>query len=368
MFMRRKFTRRKFLATSGMAMTAAITGLPRMADAATGPFHMPDEGEPHTRTWMAFGPTAGIWGAGLLPVVQADLGRVAARIADFEPVTMLVRPHQKALARKYSSAKVELLEAPHDDLWMRDTGPVFVKDTAGKLAGIDFNFNGWGEKQTHAQDAKVAGLVCKAAGVPRVQSELIMEGGGIEVDGHGTALLTESCILINNRNPGLTKKEAEDVLRHELGIKKFIWLPGVKGRDITDGHIDFYARFAGPGVVCAGLETDGNSPEYALTRRHLSILKAATDAQGRKLKIVTFDSPYDLRWRGPYDDFANGYINFYVGNGFVLATDFGDARTDGAAKEKYTSLFPGREIIMVPTDGIAAGGGGIHCATQQQPA
>lgn len=358
-------SRRHLLAASAAALAA--TALPlRMADARLR-VGMPEEAGPHARTWMAFGPRVGIWGRELLPVVQKDLGRIAATIAGFEPVTLLVRGHEKALARKLSGSKVELLEAPHDDLWMRDTGPVFVRQANGKLAGIDFNFNGWGEKQTHRDDAKVAALMCEAAGVPRVRSKLVMEGGGVEVDGEGTAILTESCILIDNRNPGVTRAAAEAILRDELGITKFIWLPGVRGRDITDGHIDFYARFARPGVVCAGLDNDKSSPEHALTRRHLALLKAATDAAGRTLEVVTFDAPYDLRWRGPYDDFAGGYINFYVGNGFVLASNFGDTRTDGAAREKLTSLFPGREVVMLNTDVVAAGGGGIHCATQQQP-
>lgn len=330
---------------------------------------MPDEGRPHARTWMAFGPSEEIWGADLVPEVQRNLASIAATIARFEPVSMLVRTEDLAAARELlgENPDVELVEAEIDDLWMRDTGPVFVEGPDG-LVGVDLNFNGWGEKQEHARDATVAARVCELAGVERARTELVMEGGGIEVDGEGTAIVTESCVLNDNRNPGWTKGDVEAELGRLLGIEKVVWLPGIRGKDITDGHTDFYARFAEPGVVVAGRDDDPDSFDHAVTRRHLKILEGAMDARGRELQVEVLVGPSEVREEWASDDFAAGYINFYVCDGGVIAPGFGDAEADAAAKETLERLFPDREVVQIDIDGIAAGGGGIHCATQQQPA
>jgi agmatine deiminase len=328
---------------------------------------MPDEGEPHLRTWMAFGASEPIWGKKLLPVVRRNLATIARSIARYEPVSMLVRAGEQGLARQLVGPEVDLIVAPLDDLWMRDTGPVFVLDPQGQKAAIDFNFNGWGEKQAFSQDAKVAGLVAGQAGVEILESQLVLEGGGLEVDGQGTAIITESCVLNPNRNPGVSKAKAEAELKALLGLKKIIWLPGIKGKDITDGHTDFYARFVRPGVVVAGYDPDPKSFDHAVTRRHLELLKRATDAQGRKLEVVVLEAPSTIRPTFASQDFAAGYINFYVCNGAVIVPEFGDASADGATQEKLKALFPNHDIVPINIDGIAAGGGGIHCTTQQEP-
>jgi agmatine deiminase len=328
---------------------------------------MPDEGDPHAATWMAFGPSAKIWGRDLLPVVQENLANVARTIAKYEPVNMLVRKEDFDLASDLCGSSVNLIVTPIDDLWMRDTGPVFVKDAAGKISGVDFNFNGWGNKQTHARDAKVAGFVAGEARAPLINTRLVLEGGGIEVDGQGTAIITESCVLNPNRNPGVSKEQCEAELSRLLGLEKIIWLPGIRGKDITDGHTDFYARFARPGVVVAGLDLDPDSFDHPVTKRHLEILKASTDAQGRSLDVVTLPGPSIVREEFETDDFAAGYINFYLCNGAVIAPEFGDDEADGYAHDTLQELFPDREIVQLNIDAIAAGGGGIHCTTQQQP-
>nr|WP_227982729.1 agmatine deiminase family protein [Nocardia spumae] len=329
---------------------------------------MPEEGQPHARTWMAFGASERIWGAKLLPQAQHDLATIATTIAGFEPVSMLVRPGEMGLAQTLvGGANVELIPAEIDDLWMRDTGPVFVTGPSGH-AGVDFNFNGWGGKQEHRRDAKVAALVTGRAGVERLRTDLVLEGGALEVDGEGTAIITESCVLDNNRNRGWKKPDVEKELAYLLGIEKVIWLPGITGHDITDGHTDFYARFAGPGVVVAGLDNDEESFDYDVTRRHLDILHNATDAHGRPLEIETLEAPSELRFRDAGEDFAAGYINFYVCNGGVIAPQFGAPETDAAAHSTLQRLFPDRQVVQIAIDGIAAGGGGIHCTTQQQPA
>ncbi|PHV06165.1 agmatine deiminase [Janthinobacterium sp. BJB412] len=328
---------------------------------------MPDEGAPHLATWMAFGPSEAVWGRRLLAPAQDALARIANAIVGYEPVRMLVRQSELALARSKLDARVQLLVQPIDDLWMRDTGPVFVAGAEGRAA-VDFNFNGWGNKQTHARDGAVAAAVAGQAGVRRLTTKLVLEGGGIEVDGRGTAIITESCVLNANRNPGWSKAACERELRLLLGIRKVIWLPGVAGRDITDGHTDFYARFVKPGVVVAGYEADPSLYDHALTKRHLELLRGATDADGKPLQVVVLEAPGDVRPAFSGRDFAAGYINFYVCNGAVLLPEFGDARADARASAQLAQLFPGRAVVQLNIDAIAAGGGGIHCTTQQQPA
>ena len=328
---------------------------------------MPDEADPHRRTWMAFGATRRIWGSELLPEVQRNLATIALAIAEYEPVSMLVRPADRNAAGKLMGSAVELIACPLDDLWIRDSGPVFVVNEAGDRAGIDFNFNGWGAKQAFDADAEVADFVTERAGVRGIETDLVLEGGGIEVDGHGTAIITESCVLNSNRNPGVSRSVCEAELKQLLGLRKIIWLPGIKGKDITDGHTDFYARFAKPGVVIAGYEPDTGVFDHAVTKRHLEILRAATDAGGKRLQVMVLEGPGTIREKFASDSFAAGYVNFYVCNGAVIAPEFGDAKADAAARDGLERAFPRRKVVQLNVDGLAAGGGGIHCTTQQEP-
>ncbi len=254
-----------------------------------------------------------------------------------------------------------------DDFWVRDTGPVFVASDDDQLGAVNLNFNGWGNKQRHGQDRFVAERIAELAGATIVQAPFVGEGGGIEVDGAGTAIITESCFVNDNRNPELTREELTQRLKATLGLRKIIWLPGIKGMDITDGHTDFYARFTAPGTVVAALEQDPQSYDYDVTREHLSILRDATDASGERLSVHTLEAP--RTWRARYDnqDFAPGYVNYYVVNGAVIAPEFGDPPRDEQCRETLKLLYPDREVIQINIDAIASGGGGIHCTTQQQP-
>ncbi|MGC0151935.1 agmatine deiminase family protein [Chromobacterium vaccinii] len=372
---RRRFLQQASL-LSGSAMllggclsAEAAPSVPPRQDrqAATG-WRMPDEGERHAATWMAFGAREASWGGRLLGPVRQNLAAIAGAISAFEPVCMLAPEHDMELARRLCGDGVQLIAQPLDDLWMRDTGPVLVRDGRGRAAGVGFNFNGWGGKQAHDRDAKVAAAVCARLGRPLLASSLILEGGGLEVDGDGTAIVTESCVLNRNRNPGAGKAACEAELKRLLGIDKVIWLPGVAGRDITDGHTDFYARFVRPGVVIAGLDGDPSSYDYAVTRRHLALLRAARDARGRPLDVVVLEGPSSVRPRFENREFAAGYVNFYVCNGAVIAPQFGDAAADANCRAILREQFPDREIVQLDIDAVAAGGGGIHCTTQQQPA
>jgi agmatine deiminase len=331
-----------------------------------GTWFMPDESRKHRLTWMAFGAQEKIWDD-YLPHVRANVALIAKTIARYEPVSMLVRPDERRLAEQMCGEKIQLVETALDDIWLRDNGPTFVINQAGNLGAVDLNFNGWGKKQFCDKDAAVAQFIAQQAGAEYITSKLVGEGGGIEVDGRGTAIITESCIINRNRNPGLSKADCEKLLKTLLGLRKIIWLPGIRGKDITDGHTDWYARFARPGVVVAGLETNHQSYDYEVTREHLTILKAARNADGNKLEVVTLESPSRNRPKLETEEFAAGYINYYVVNGAVIAPEFGDMRTDSKCKEVLQALFPKRDVVQLNIDAVAAGGGGIHCVTQQEP-
>lgn len=334
------------------------------------PFHMPDEAAPQTRVWVAFAASADIWGRDYQEV-QATIGRLVQAMVPYTQVNVLCRAAEQALARQLCGEQnTRFVIAELDDIWLRDTGGVFVQNGEGALGLVDFNFNGWGDKQEHEQDADVAELISQQASARYLRSKLTGEGGGIEVDGNGTVILTESCWLNNNRNPGVSKAQLEAELKANLGLRKIIWLPGIKGKDITDAHVDFYARFVRPGVVVVNLDNDPHSHDYEVTRRHLAILKQATDADGNKLELHVLPPPLDGRDNrfSRSRDFAAGYINYLSINGAVIAPEFGDKAADRYCHELLARLYPGRDIVQINIDPVAAGGGGIHCITLHQPA
>jgi len=330
-------------------------------------WQMPDEGSPQRAVWMAFAAREAVWGAALQQPVRQALARIANAISAHHPVKMLVNPEDLNTARQLCGANVQLIEQAIDDLWMRDTGCVFVRNARNERAALSFNFNGWGNKQAHARDATVAARMAELSSIPLVRSKLVMEGGGIEVDGQGTAIITESCVLNANRNPGVSKADAEVELKRLLGLEKIIWLPGIAGRDITDGHTDFYARFIKPGMVVAALDNDSNSFDYTVTRRHLELLRTASDARGRPLQIITLETPKQVRPAYSGKDFAAGYVNFLLTDKALFLPEFGDAAADAAARNALAAQLPGHQIVQLNIDAIAAGGGGIHCTTQQEP-
>ncbi len=336
-------------------------------------WRMPDEGEPHARTWVCFIADAEIWSKKQVPRVQRDLVLIAKTIAKYEPVSVLVRKQDLETARELlgddepSRFPIELVPCELNDLWIRDTGPTFVVGEGKRIAAVDFNFNGWGGKQDCERDAGVAKFVALQSGATHLPSKLTLEGGCFEVDGLGTAIMTESCILNDNRNEGVSKQEAEKELKRLLGLKKIIWLKGAKGQDITDGHTDFYARFARPGVVVVNRDSDLESPDYEVTRENIRLLKSAKDARGESLKLIILDTPWDFESKFALDDFAAGYVGYYLCNGALIMQEFGDRAADQTARRKLKELFPDRKIEVLRLDGIASGGGSIHCSTQQEP-
>ncbi len=361
--------RRRFLVTTLMTTTAAMTAGRKargLTTAEAGPF-APAEEAPHARTWMCWASTRSIYpGRSYFEALQEALGRLAAAIAEHEPVVMLAAAEHHELARDLCGPKVELLDIPTDDMWARDTGPIFLKSEDGGHPLLDLNFNGWGGKQRHGLDKRVASRIARHLERPRIQAKVVGEGGGLEVDGEGTLLLTDSCWVNDNRNPGMTRKEIAAALKAGLGVESVIWLPGVRGRDITDGHIDGALRIVRPGLLMtSGYPGDTSVWGQALDESK-AILSKAKDAKGRRFEIVEVPSATEPRSSHP--ELFTSYANYYVGNGAVYTPQFGDKAADKNAVEALGRLFPGREVVALEVDRLYENGGGIHCVTQQEPA
>ena len=325
------------------------------------------EWESHTRTFMSWPALESVWEEDLR-YVREDIARVARAVAEYEAVVMMARPDQRAAAQKACGSQVEVIPLEVDDLWARDTVPVFVEED-GELVGVDFNFNGWGNKQEHENDALVGEELLAKYKIPRVEAPLVAEGGSFETDGEGTLLVTESSIVNDNRNRGKSRDQIEDELMETLGLEKVVWLKGVRGEDITDAHVDSLVRFVAPGVVLLDQAFPG-APADSWSRsadQARSVLSKATDAKGRRFEIIDLPQPDLDRITGEGDDFVSTYANFYIANDSVFLPKFGDRKADDRARGILQEHFPKRDIVMVSIDTIASGGGGIHCSTHDQP-
>ncbi len=332
-------------------------------------FSMPAEWLPHERTWMAW-PTEGYTLGDEPAEAYRAWSQVANTIARYEPVTMVVDPAAAASARRWLTPAVTQVERPLDDAWMRDIGPTFLTDGRGNLAAADWIFNGWGAQSwaSWGKDAEIAESVAELAEARRFASRMVNEGGGIHVDGEGTVLVTETVQLDPGRNPGWTREQVEAELRGFLGVRKVIWLPRGLTRDYgefgTRGHVDIVAAFVKPGVVVVHSQPDPVHPDYEVCRENAAMLRAATDASGRRLEVVELLAPTVLEEDGEPVDYS--YINHYLANGLALLCGFDDPR-DEAAAEAFAKLLPERKIEFVDARPLFARGGGIHCITQQQP-
>ncbi|MCP3753368.1 agmatine deiminase family protein [Streptomyces sp. TBY4] len=325
------------------------------------------EWESHTRTFMAWPALDAVWMEDL-KYVREDIARIARAVGGYEAVVMMARPEQVDAAQKACGNEVEVIPLAVDDFWVRDTVPVFVEEE-GKVIGVDFNFNGWGNKQEHKNDAQVGRLLLPKYGIPRVQAPLVAEGGSFETDGEGTLLITESSIVNDNRNRGKSRDTIEAELKQSLGVEKVVWLAGVRGEDITDAHVDSLVRFVAPGVVLLD-RAHPNTPKDSWSRsadQAKSVLSKATDARGRKFEIIDLPQPDLDRITGEGDDFVSTYANFYIANDSVFMPKFGDRQADDRARAILQEHFPKRDIVPLSIDTIASGGGGIHCATHDEP-
>lgn len=320
-----------------------------------------------------------------LVAATRDISAIAEAVAEFEQVTLLVTPDRLREAKKrFKYDKDDIIIQPvHDypklDLWMRDMAPTFVFDGC-HLSGVDYNFNGWGNKYPVNVSKSLASQVCDNMDLPRISTWLVTEGGSLEVDGEGTILITESSVINQNRNSGKTRKEIEDELRRTIGVSKVIWLPGIKGGDVTDGHVDGLARFVAPGkVVISKPNTLDNSQFSAVFNEARSILSNVTDSHGRRLEVIEMVEAdlYSLGLdRGTLKDIESdkmdypslSYVNWLLVNGGVIFPQFGDEKADAAALKIIRDLYKDRRVITVRLDELPFLGGGIHCSTQEVPA
>ncbi|MCX5206459.1 agmatine deiminase family protein [Streptomyces sp. NBC_00237] len=325
------------------------------------------EWDSHTRTFMSWPALESVW-ENDLRYVREDIARIARAVGKYEAVVMMARPDQQKAAQRACGSDVEVIALPVDDLWARDTVPVFVEE-GDEVVGVDFNFNGWGNKQEHGSDAKVGRTLLAKYGVPRVQAPLVAEGGSFETDGEGTLLVTESSIVNDNRNRGKNRDQITKELMSTLGVEKVVWLAGVRGQDITDAHVDSLVRFTAPGVVLLDQAFPGTPPDSwsRSADQARSVLSRATDARGRKFEIIDLPQPDLDRITGEGDDFVSTYANFYVANDSVFMPKFGDRKADDRARGILQEHFPRRDVVQVTIDTIASGGGGIHCSTHDQP-
>ena len=336
-------------------------------------FYMPPEWHPHTCCWMQWpynNPKHD--GYGTVPSwshFDFDKGRlawsnVANSIAKFEKVKMIVHPDEISKAKKLLNSEIEIIQLKIDDCWARDSGAIFLLNKENKLGGIDWEFNGWGKFKPFDSDNKVAKFMIQNSSATYFKNNMILEGGSIHVDGEGTLLTTEQCLLNKNRNPQLSKEEIENNLKEYLNINKIIWLKN--GTDEgTDGHVDNIACFVKAGTVLALSCKDKNDPFYERINENLEILRTSTDNRGRKLNVIELEMSYKRLI--PDDDEPSSYINFYIANKGIVMPSFEDEKADYRAKTIVQSVFPDRKIIAINGIDISMGGGNVHCITQQQP-
>ncbi|MDR2480829.1 MAG: agmatine deiminase [Spirochaetaceae bacterium] len=350
-------------------------------------FYMPAEFEEHDGTYMIWPERTDNWRYGA-KYAQHVFVQIAAVIGKYENTTMLVNSSQYKNARAVLPEYVRVLEMSNNDAWARDTGATFVKNNAGELRGIDWEFNAWGGLQNGLyfpwdKDSQIAQKMCELeyADVYHVDN-FVLEGGAIHVDGNGSVMATEACLLDEGRNPHLDKETVEQILQKYLNVEKVIWLKHGIHLDETNEHIDNICCFVKPGVVTLAWTDDTNDPQYQFSKDCYDILSSITDSKGRKLNIHKIhipspviiskeescgvDSVSGTKPRAAGDRLAASYINYYVCNGAVIVPAFNDPM-DGQAKETLKDLYPDRDIIQIYSREILLGGGNIHCITQQVP-
>jgi agmatine deiminase len=362
-------------------MSATLSSTP-LADG----YRMPGEFEQHAGCWMAWPERPDNWRLGAKPAQHA-FAAVAEAINVGEPVTVGVSDAQFDHCRALLSPSIRVVELASDDAWMRDTGPSFVLDGVGGRRGVDWRFNAWGGLDGGLyfpwdRDERVAEKVLETEGAERYRAPIVLEGGSIHVDGEGTVMATEECLLNPNRNPDLTREQIERVLFEHLGAEKMIWLGRGVYNDETDGHIDNLACFVRPGVVLLSWSEDPSDPQHAISRDAHERLQAAIDARGRSIEVLRLPSPGPITItaeeaqgvdavpgslpRRAGDRLAASYVNFYPANERVVFPLL-DERHDQAAAALLEGCFPEREVVGVPAREILLGGGNIHCITQQVP-
>ena len=364
-------------------MAKRITGSTPKLDG----YRMPAEFEPQAGVWMLWPERNDNWRDGAKPAQKAFLD-VATAILQFEPVTVCVSPEQYQNARERLPREVRVVEMASNDAWIRDCGPTFLVNDNGGVRAVDWTFNAWGGLVDGLYfpwdlDDQVAQKVCEIERVDSYRTDgFVLEGGSIHVDGEGTVLTTEMCLLSEGRNPDMDRGAIERMLCDYLGCEKVLWLRDGIDPEETNGHIDDVACFIRPGEVACIWTDDPQNPFYQPARDAYDTLSQATDAKGRKLKVhklcltqqpcllqgaATIDAVEGTIPREDGEVAIASYMNFLIVNGGVILPQYGDAN-DALAVQQVQAMFPDRRVVGVQTREVAFGGGNIHCITQQQPA
>jgi agmatine deiminase len=322
-------------------------------------FHFPAEWHSHEMTLMVMPPPQNWQGYGIpMADVRKQWANVANRLSEYEPVRIVVAPQERVHAQRILSRQIELIELPVNDGWARDSGPMFLINSRGERRVAGFTFNGWGAKfPPYRDDALLKAHLCQHFRIPMYPIDLCMEGGGVAVDGEGTLLTTEQCLLHPNRNRAADKLRVEKLLNDSLGTNKVIWLgKGLEPDPVTDGHVDGIAAFIEPGTVLLHTTKEKSDPNYPICMDAKRRLKDATDAKGRKLEVVELPLTSEV-----------SQINFYIANGCVLVPISGNRAEDDEPMAILRDLFDDRDVIGIESTILGEGGGGIHCITQQVP-
>jgi len=333
-------------------------------------FSMPAEWEPHESVWLAWPHEGETFGD--IPTVEETYLGIIAALTPGERVNLLVRDRTMELRVKalltgagIDPGRVNLTSFDYADVWFRDYGPTFVVNREAETLGmVSWEFNAWGNKYPGlARDNRIPSCLGSLLGLPVFQPGIVLEGGSVEVNGRGTVLTTEQCLLNPNRNPGLPKGEVESYLREFLGVSTVIWLEGGIVGDDTDGHVDDIARFVNPSTVVCAREADEGDENYRILRENERILMRAQDQAGDPLTIIPVPMPGRV---GEDTRLPASYLNFYIGNRVVLVPTFSD-QNDEKALGILRKVFPGREVRGIDCRALVEGMGAIHCITQQQP-
>jgi agmatine deiminase len=327
---------------------------------------MPAEWARHDRCWMAWPCRPELWGE-RMDAARQSVAEIAQTIALFEPVTMIARPDLAAEASLQCGQGISVLPLDYDDSWTRHTAPTFVCSPDGRLAGIDWRFNGYGEAlPNYGADARLAAAICERLKVPRFAAPVVLEGGALHVDGEGSCLVCAASALDPKRNPGLGREDMAAALADYLGVTKVIWLERGLVDDPTRGHVDRLACFARPGVVIALTTRDADDANHAVLQDNLARLRSESDAQSRALEVIEVEQPA-ARYHADGRRLNASYVDFYLANGTVIMPMFDDPM-DSPAYKAISAAFPDRRVVQLDAADLVYGGGGIHGITQQQPA
>ena len=341
-------------------------------------FRMPAEWEPHEAAWLGWPHELTDWPGKFAPIPWA-FAEIVRHLSRVERVFLLVEnrgaeSRVRAILKK-SGANLDALtffRVPTDRGWMRDSGPICVKNSSGEVAYTHWRFNGWAKYGNHKKDAAVVSLANKKLKHRIWQPahkgrRVVLEGGSIDVNGRGTLLTTEECLLskTQERNPGFTRDDYAEVFRDYLGATNILWLKNGIAGDDTHGHVDDLARFVNPTTVVTTVESDPNDANYSALQENLALLKSMKDQDGRPLRVEALPMPAPVYFDG--QRLPASYANFYIANKMVIVPTFNDAN-DRVALNTFAALFPGREVIGIACRDLVLGLGTLHCMTQQQPA